>query len=180
MQPVSRSVDPFGSSFGATPAAPPTAVVSTAAPVASTAGWTAFGDSGGDPFATSSNQNAPSAPTPQPANATPANDLFDLPPTQSNPTMQPTNQGADLLSPTPSMTSGDLLSPQSINAAEQAKMRKTPTDFLGTGANLVNFDNLVSKPASASSSNPFMSSGVGVKKSNPFQKQSPGNTRNLI
>ena len=164
--PVNQSVDPFaGGNFGATPVSATTA--STPAPAAS---WTAFGDSGPDPFANPANQNAPVSQGP--VSQTPANDsLFDLPPSQSTEIMQPAKHAADLLSPSPS--GGDLFSPQS-SVADQAKMRKTPTDFLGTGANLVNFDNLVSKPASASSSNPFMSSGVGVKKTNPFQKQSPG------
>ena len=67
----------------------------------------------------------------------------------------------------------DSLTSQTVSAAQKNdKTRKTPTDFLGKGANLVNFDNLVSRPSGAGAINPFMSSGM--QKANPFQAKTPG------
>lgn len=67
----------------------------------------------------------------------------------------------------------DSLTSQTVPAAQKNdKTRKTPTDFLGKGANLVNFDNLVSRPSGAGAINPFMSSGM--QKINPFQAKTPG------
>jgi hypothetical protein len=67
----------------------------------------------------------------------------------------------------------DSLTSQTVSAAQKNdKTRKTPTDFLGKGANLVNFDNLVSRPTGAGAINPFMSSGM--QKANPFQAKTPG------
>lgn len=174
------STDPWGA-----PSAP--AQSSSVTPSAS---WTAFDDSFGAP--------APAAiVTPQfsAAPAPKADSFFDLPAADRVPTVTPVTRAAPALTPAaPVMTpmapkvaqENDLLSGEVYSLTSQTafaaqkndKTRKTPTDFLGKGANLVNFDNLVSRPSGAGAINPFMSSGM--QKTNPFQAKTPGISINAM
>ena len=150
---------------------PPSQPVATPVAPPSQVGWTAFDDS----FSAA----APPAPSqPEPSN----DNLFDLPTQSTNQSASdnlfaPTNQQqAPMMTPMGSDLLGGDFQAQSAAASAQAELaRKTPTDFLGCGASLVNFDNLVSRPKTVGVTvNPFMSSMPGVKKSNPFHKQGPG------
>lgn len=144
--------------------------------------WTAFDDSfGATPTAATTNHALP--PVAQPSSVAPpsSDSLFDLPTDYSHPLTH--GAPADLLSA--SQTNDDLLSGEvrSFTSTAQTnqpdKIRKTPTDFLGVGANLVNFDNLVSRPSGVGAVNPFMSCGMG-QKPNPFQAKAPGLSINAI
>lgn len=158
--PPAPSADPFGAPvnpWGAQ-SAPPAAPQPPQPAAASQAGWTAFDDS----FSAAPAQIA----QPEP----PKDNLFDLPaaapPVAPDNLFIPTeNDNHDLFGGSMAMSEAQL--------AEAQKARKTPTDFLGCGANLVNFDNLVSRPKSVATTNPFMSTVAG-KKNNPFHKQGPG------
>ena len=109
-----------------------------------------------------------------------ADSFFDLP--VADPVPTPVTLAAPVMTPmTPKLAQEndllggevDSLTSQTVSAAQKNdKLRKTPTDFLGKGANLVNFDNLVSRPSGAGAINPFMSSGM--QKTNPFQAKTPG------
>lgn len=150
-------------------------------PVVSQGGWTAF-DEAFEPV-----NSPPVNPAPQmntaPTSVAPPSDFFDLPMSSQLAEVQQPINGNIIMSPTNQTVAnddffgGDLLSPSNTNNMPEqnldaGKSRKTPTDFLGLGANLVNFDNLVSRPNNTAVSNPFMSSGA--KKTNPFQKTGPG------
>ncbi|CAG5112874.1 Oidioi.mRNA.OKI2018_I69.chr2.g7041.t1.cds [Oikopleura dioica] len=173
------SSDPWG-----TPA--PAAPKASAAPGAS---WTAFDDSFGTASASATTSAASYPPQADSVPAAKPDSFFDLP--ISDPTPAPVSQPAvaPVMTPmTPQVAPendllggevGTLTSQNTTSAAQKnEKMRKTPTDFLGKGANLVNFDNLVSRPSGAGAINPFMSSGL--QKTNPFHAKGPGLSMNAM
>lgn len=156
--------------------------------VTSTASWTAFDDSFGALAPTASvTSQVSAAPAPK------ADSFFDLSAADTVPT--PVTSAAPVITPAapvitpmvPKFTQEndllggevDSLTSQTVSTAQKNdKLRKTPTDFLGKGANLVNFDNLVSRPSGAGAINPFMSSGM--QKINPFQAKTPGISINAM
>lgn len=149
--------------------------------VTPSASWTAFDDSfGAAAPAASVTSHIPAAPVPK------ADSFFDLP--VADPVPTPVTLAAPVMTPmTPKLAQEndllggevDSLTSQTVSAAQKNdKLRKTPTDFLGKGANLVNFDNLVSRPSGAGAINPFMSSGM--QKTNPFQAKTPGLSINAM
>jgi len=171
------STDPWGA-----PSAP--AQSSSVTPSAS---WTAFDDSFGAPApAANVTPQVSAAPAPK------ADSFFDLPAADPVPTVTPAapamTPAALVMTPrAPKVAQEndllggevDSLTSQTVSAAQKNdKTRKTPTDFLGKGANLVNFDNLVSRPSGAGAINPFMSSGM--QKANPFQAKTPGISINAM
>jgi len=171
------STDPWGA-----PSAP-----AQASSVTPSASWTAFDDSFGAPApAANVTPQVSAAPAPK------ADSFFDLPAADPAPTVTPAapsmTPAAPVMTPmAPKVAQEndllggevDSLTSQTVSAAQKNdKTRKTPTDFLGKGANLVNFDNLVSRPSGAGAINPFMSSGM--QKANPFQAKTPGISINAM
>ena len=149
----------------------------------------AFDDSFGTPSAPATTSAASYPPQAASAPAAKPDSFFDLP--VSDPTPAPVSQpaAAPVMTPmTPQVAPendllggevGTLTSQNTTSAAQKnEKMRKTPTDFLGKGANLVNFDNLVSRPSGAGAINPFMSSGL--QKTNPFHAKGPGKCNSCL
>ncbi|XP_062575834.1 epsin-2-like isoform X1 [Saccostrea cucullata] len=101
----------------------------------------------------------------------PVEDDFDLLSSRSHaesPAKAPVTDNFDLLGNTSSAdpwSMGNMEQSLPTEQQQQQKHRKTPQDFLGENANLVNLDQLVTKDESAEK-NPFASGG-----SNPFELQ---------
>lgn len=103
-------------------------------------------------------------------------DLLSSRNTAESPAKAAVTDSLDLLGNTSSSDPWDLNNMNKSLPAEQQRQqkdRKTPQDFLGENANLVNLDQLVTKSESAGN-NPFASGGT-----NPFELQQQQNPQRM-